>query len=230
MLLKLWWCFSKSHLSLLLYSTEMDCPKMRGSISKLKQLQHLQWCSICNNVNEAAIAKPSAPLIARFKQHFLSHGDSPGTKRSKEAEGCSGYSHSPSLGQDTVLAHAWQTLPCLASSPQQIKRGWRVPIFLHWQSHDGDRKTGQTQADGDPSLCARIATILPEASQKENRGFVLCHNPASSQHSTVQCSSACLQKVLMRYWASLSLGWEMCGPGGQAVHRKARGTVLALEA
>lgn len=82
---KLWWCFTKSHLTLLLYSTEADCPTMRASISELKQLQHLQWCSSCNKVNEAAIAKPSALLIARFKQHFHSHWDSPGIK-SKEAK------------------------------------------------------------------------------------------------------------------------------------------------
>lgn len=57
---------------------------MRVSISKLMQLQHLQWCSVCNKVNETAIDKPSAVLIARFRQHFHSHWDSPALKVMKQ--------------------------------------------------------------------------------------------------------------------------------------------------
>lgn len=111
-----------------------------------------------------------------------------------------------------IPAETWCTLSQTSDLKPLVERGAHV---------------GWGIVDGEP-LCACIATIQPESSQKENRGFGLCHNPESSQHSTVQCSSACIWKVLMKC-ASLSLGWEKCGPWGQVVHRKARGTVLALK-
>lgn len=100
--------FSKSHLTLLLNSTETDCSKLRVSISKLKQLQHLQQCSICNKANETETAKPSALITGRFKQHFHSHWDSPGIK-SKETSRLRD-------ALDTLAPQLWPRTRC-----------WRVP-------------------------------------------------------------------------------------------------------
>lgn len=121
---------------------------MRVSISKLKQLQHLQWCSVCNKVNEAAIAKPSALLIGRFKQHFHSHWDSPGIK-SKEAKRLR-----DSL--DTLTPHLWFRIqswhmpgrPCPAwlLPSNRSSEGGGYPFFCIGQIHNRDRKPGKAQA------------------------------------------------------------------------------------
>lgn len=68
--------FSKSHVTLFLHSIETDCSKLRVSISKPKAAKRYS----IYKVNEPQIAKPSAPLIARIKQHFHNHQDSPGIK------------------------------------------------------------------------------------------------------------------------------------------------------
>lgn len=145
--LKFWWCASKSHLTLLFYSTETDCPKTRVNISKLKQLQHLQWCSVCNKVNEAAIAKPSALLIVRFKQHFHRHWDSPGIK-SKAAKRLRD-------ALATLIPHLWARIQCwhMPGRPcpawllpsNRSREGGGYPFFYIGQIHNRDRKPGQAQ-------------------------------------------------------------------------------------
>lgn len=127
--------FSKPHLTPLLHSIGTDCSKLRASISKLKHLQHLHGCSICNKVNEVVIAKPSALLIAKFKQRFHSCWDSPGikSKETRRLRGCSGYSRPPALAQDTVL------VPPGGGTPSE-GRGYL--LLCTGQSHNGDRETG----------------------------------------------------------------------------------------
>lgn len=152
---------------------------MRVSISKLKQLQHLQWCSTCNKVNEATIDEPSAPLIARFKQHFHSHWYSSGIK-SKEAKRLRG-------ALDTLSPHLWARIQCwhMPGRPcpawllpsNRSSKGGGYPFFCIGQSHDGDRKPGQVQAWLE--LCGPL--LAPQRVKREaqvNNSILLSSSPS----------------------------------------------------
>lgn len=133
------------HLIFLLHSTETHFSKLRASISKLKQLQHLQQCRICNKVNQADVAKPSALLIARFKQHIHSLWDSPGIK-SKETNRLRD-ALTPQLWPRTWCWHMpHRSYPACLPPGSRPNEGGGYLLFCTGLSRDGDRETGQAQA------------------------------------------------------------------------------------